>query len=124
MKLETDTHPGQHRVDAYSTTAITVGGTAYRSNIIVTTETVIADRLPAGVGALAAAHVDAMLEFEPEIVLFGTGAALTLPGDEVYQLLYARNTGFETMDTGAACRVFNFLAGEERRVVAALFMMG
>jgi uncharacterized protein len=36
--------------------------------------------------------------------------------------LYSRRIGLETMDTQAACRTYNFLSGEGRKVVAALII--
>ena len=122
MKIEPDINQGQHKIDAYSTGSITVAGISYGSNIIVTTGTVIDDCLPDNVHALEESHVRTMLEFKPEVVLFGTGKILTFPADEICQLLYVRQIGFEIMDTGAACRAFNFLSGEGRQIVSALFI--
>ena len=123
MKIETDINQGRHKIDAYCTTSATVAGVAYRSNVIVTTTTVLEGRLPDRIGAMRPSHVRDMLEHKPEIVLFGAGKTLIPPPDEVCQLLYDRQTGFEIMDTGAACRAFNFLSGEGRLVVAAIFMI-
>jgi uncharacterized protein len=68
---------------------------------------------------LQATHFAALLAHEPELVLIGTGARqrflsplLTLP------LAQAR-VGFEVMDSAAACRTFNILVAEGRRVIAA-----
>ena len=81
------------------------------------------DRLPDQVQALEEKHLAAMLEHNPEIMIFGSGRTLTYPPDEICEILYVRQIGFEIMDTGAACRAFNFLSGEGRRIVAALFQI-
>ena len=123
MKIETDLNQGETTIDAYAPGSITVAGMAYATNIIITPEAVIEGRLPDRVRALEEAHLTAMLAHDPEIVIFGSGNTLTYPPDEICEILYARQTGFEIMDTGAACRAFNFLSGEGRRIVAALFQI-
>ena len=121
MKIETDINQGEHTIDAYGAGSITVAGTVYATDIIITPEAVVEGRLPNRVQALEEAHLATMLEHNPEIVIFGSGKALTYPPDEICEILYVRQVGFEIMDTGAACRAFNFLSGEGRRIVAALF---
>jgi uncharacterized protein len=56
------------------------------------------------------------------VVLLGTGAKQTFHAPEVRQAFAARNVGLEVMDLGAACRTYNILVQEERRVVAMLFL--
>gem|GEM_PF-740563 len=75
---------------------------------------------PADFATLTAEHLAALLAHEPEVVLLGTGSRLRFPPPEVLQPLQAAGIGFEVMDTPAACRTFNILAGEERLVIAAL----
>ena len=123
MKLETDLVQGQHKIDGYDNGFLTVAGTTYTTNIIITPATVITGQLPAGIASMAERHVVSMLEHQPEVVLFGSGGTLVFPADEICEILYLRQIGFEIMDTGAACRAFNFLAGEGRQIVAALFLI-
>ena len=123
MKIEADINQGEYKIDAYAAGSITVAGTVYATDIIITPEAVIEGRLPERVQALEEAHLEAMLKNDPEIVIFGSGKALTYPPDAICEILYVRQLGFEIMDTGAACRAFNFLSGEGRRVVAALFLI-
>ena len=72
--------------------------------------------------ALQTQHFDALLAAQPELVLFGSGERLRFPHPQLLQNLYAQRIGVEVMDTPAACRTFNFLAGEGRKVVAALLL--
>lgn len=60
------------------------------------------------------------MDLAPEVLLLGTGARLRWPGGAVAAALNARRIGFEVMDTTTACRTYNVLALEGRRVVAAL----
>ena len=52
------------------------------------------------------------------IILLGTGSQQKFPARDLYAAILARGIGFEVMDTGAACRLFNVLVGENRRVAA------
>lgn len=69
---------------------------------------------------LAARHAAAVLALEPEVVLLGTGPKQLFPASEFGATFLRAGVGFEVMDTGAACRTFNVLVSEQRRVVALL----
>jgi uncharacterized protein len=68
--------------------------------------------------ALTAAHFDGLIEWQPDVVLLGTGARLKFPHPRLVAGLAATRVGVEAMDTAAACRTYNVLAGEGRRVIA------
>lgn len=61
------------------------------------------------------------IELQPEIILIGTGNELLLPDVDLMTALASLRIGLEIMSTPAACRTFNVLVHERRRVVAALF---
>jgi len=69
---------------------------------------------------LEQAQFDELLPFQPELVIFGSGARIRFPSPRLLQGLILKGIGVETMDNGAACRTFNVLAGEDRHVVMAL----
>ncbi len=71
---------------------------------------------------LSAAHFDLLAESRPELVIFGSGKRLRFVSPALLQQLMALRIGVETMDTIAACRTYNILAGEGRHVIAALLM--
>jgi uncharacterized protein len=74
---------------------------------------------------LTADHFDRLLALSPEppeLVIFGSGSRLRFPRPALIASLIERRIGVETMDTAAACRTFNILAGEGRRVVAGLLI--
>ncbi len=77
---------------------------------------------PASHESLSAADFELILTLNPEIVIFGSGPTLRFVSPAMHQALHARRVGIETMDTAAACRTYNVLAGEGRSVVAALLM--
>ena len=71
---------------------------------------------------LAAGHFDRLLELDVEVVIFGSGERIRFPRPAWVAALAARRVGVETMDTPAACRTYNILAQEGRRVAVALLL--
>lgn len=71
---------------------------------------------------LTAEHFALLLQNRPELVVFGSGEKLRFPRPAWIRPLVEAGVGIETMGTPAACRTYNILAGEGRRVVAALLL--
>lgn len=69
--------------------------------------------------ALALAHMEQILEIEPEIIVLGTGQRIQFPAPALMAHCQSQRVGLEVMDTGGACRTYNILAAEGRRVCAA-----
>ena len=58
-----------------------------------------------------------------DILLLGSGNSMQLTPTGIQEICRARAVVIEVMDTGAACRTYNLLAGEKRRVAAALIAL-
>ncbi len=71
---------------------------------------------------LSAEHFARLAQAGPELVVFGSGERLRFPRPEWLRPLVEARIGVETMDTPAACRTYNILAGEGRQVVAAFLV--
>jgi uncharacterized protein len=71
---------------------------------------------------LAAAHFERLLELDVEVVIFGSGARIRFPRPAWLKPLVDAQVGLETMDTAAACRTYNILAQEGRKVAVALLL--
>jgi uncharacterized protein len=110
--LVTGSGPGWVRVNADE----------YRENLVLTPDAVHPGAVPGGFDALAPSDFAALLDYQPEIVLFGTGAQQRFPHPRLAAALTDARVGVEVMDTPAACRTFNILTGEGRRVVALLLI--
>ena len=67
-------------------------------------------------------HFDQIAATQPELVIFGSGTRLRFVPPAFMRALMRKRIGIETMDTLAACRTYNVLAGEGRQVIAALLI--
>ncbi len=89
--------------------------------MIVTPDQLLEDWRATTPSELVVADLEPALALHPEIVLIGTGEQVLLPDVDLMGALAARAIGLEIMSTAAACRTYNVLTHERRRVVAALF---
>ena len=71
---------------------------------------------------LSEAHFSRLAELDAEVVIFGSGDTGRFVSPRWLAPLMKRHIGLETMDTHAACRTYNVLAGEGRKVFAALLL--
>ena len=120
MKLSLDAQSPLQLIRSYSPGEVRVGERTFPRSCIVTPDSVIADWRPARIEDLTEADLDPLFAAQPQIVLLGTGAAQRFPNAGIRGAFVSRGVALETMDLGAACRTFNILVQEERRVCAAL----
>jgi len=101
---------------------VRIGVVEYRENLVLTAETVATGWAVGGFDALAEGDFAGLVPMAPDVVVLGTGAALRFPHPRLTRALVEARIGLEAMDTAAACRTFNILAAEGRRVAAALLL--
>ncbi len=121
MRFTEDSNSGINVIRAYGGGELTVNQEIYRGPLIVSVSAIVPGPEIGGADELAEAHAALVLALEPELVLLGTGARQSFPAANFGAQFYAKGIGLEVMDTGAACRTFNVLVAEQRRVVALLF---
>ena len=63
-----------------------------------------------------------ILLFKPEIIIIGTGESQIIPANEIINFIHSKKIGLEFMITEAACKTFNLLISEGRKVVAGLIV--
>lgn len=122
MKLNLELTGGINIVRGYSSAGIRINDRLYAGSVIVTASKVLDHWPPRNLDELTQAHLQHAIVLEPEVLLIGTGRAQKFPSRELLRSLHASRTGFEIMDTGAACRTYNVLVGERRNVAAALIV--
>lgn len=72
--------------------------------------------------ALTTAHFEQLLAEQPDVVILGTGERQRFVHPKLSAPLTSRQIGVECMDTNAACRTYNILMGEGRKVLLALII--
>jgi len=122
LKLQPDRIEGVNVISGLIPGAVSANGTTYRHPIVVPWLGEIAPWGESGFEGLTPADFDRLADHQPELVIFGSGARLRFAPPALLRARMARRIGIETMDTAAACRTYNVLAGESRRVVAALLL--
>jgi len=105
---------------AYGEGYVSVNGRRIEKSVIVLPERIVEDWGATGFDALAPAHMETLAGLGREVVLLGTGKLLRFPRPELLRPLVQAGVGIEVMDVQAACRTYNILASEERKVAAAL----
>ncbi len=110
-------------IRSYAERKITIQDTQYSNSVIVTPDQVShwALNMISGLGSEQFAPLFE-LGYKPEIVLLGTGENLIFPQPHQTQDLINAQIGLEVMDTAAACRTYNVLADDGRKVVACLLL--
>ena len=121
MKLQPDRIETQS-VTAYGPGWVAIQGEKIQHSVVITSEGVRLDWDCARFEDLGSEHFAQLATLEVELVIFGSGERLRFPKPEWQTGLMSRRIGLETMDTQAACRTYNILAGEGRKVAAALLI--
>jgi uncharacterized protein len=114
-------YPGRAPIEAYGNGGFRFAGMSHRGSILC---------LPSGIRAWAPSHAgDISLAAlapvlaeaaELGLLLLGAGRSREMPASTVHKGLADAGVVLEVMDTGAACRTYNVLLAEGRRVGAAL----
>lgn len=120
--LQTDAH--LNLVRSCTPAEIRVRDQVIHTSAILTADQLVLDWAPRAIGALRAEHLQAVLALKPELILLGTGERQQFPDASVMRAAQSVGVGFEVMDTRAACRTYNVLVQEGRRVAAAILMEG
>jgi uncharacterized protein len=123
MKLQPDQFNAPF-INAYEAGWIEVSGQKYTGGLVVHSESGCSPWPEVRFENLQAVHFAQLLVHRPELVIFGSGLKLRFPSNAWLAPLIQAGIGVETMDTAAACRTYNVLASEGRRVVAALLPPG
>ena len=63
-----------------------------------------------------------VLDYKPEIIILGTGGNLVIPASNIINNIQNQGIGFEFMITDSACKTFNLLVSENRKVAAVLIL--
>jgi uncharacterized protein len=122
MKFTRELPANINLVRSYDAGAVRIGDRVLHGSCLFSANELLAEWPPRAVADITVDHLATAFAWQPEIILLGTGIRQVFPARELYAAILARGIGFEVMDTGAACRTYNVLVGEDRRVAAALIL--
>lgn len=119
MKLHASGPSGVNTITGYGEGYVMVNGERRASSVVV-----LPDRVQewsvSGFDHLTADDFAFLKELKVEIILLGTGSRQRFPHPRLTAALAQAGIGLEVMDVQAACRTYNILVAEERKVAAAL----
>jgi len=107
---------------AHGPNHVIINGERFDHSVVVMAEEVRNDWVVAGFDELNEAHFAYFVSLKPDVLLLGTGARQQFPHPRLFQQLTKAGIGIECMDTPAACRTYNILVAEGRRVIAAILI--
>ncbi len=121
MKLQPDKSDAPS-ITGYGPGWVGVGTEKISSSVVIGSRGQRLDWACRSFADLTEAHFAQLAGLDAELVIFGSGSRIRFPQAAWLRPLMARRIGLETMDTQAACRTYNILAGEGRSVIAALLL--
>jgi uncharacterized protein len=122
MKFTQQGAAGANLIRRYGADFIVIGDEEIRRSCLVSAATLVRDWAPRNVSELGVDQLGTIFEFAPEVVVLSTGAKQTFPRAALRAEFAARRIGLEVMEVGAACRTYNVLVGEERKVIGAILL--
>lgn len=113
---------GQYAFTGYGPGYVAVNEKRHTQSLVVLPDRLITDWAARDFDSLAAAHFEPLAGLGLEILLLGTGSRIRFPRPEVIRPFIEAGIGVEVMDVAAACRTYNILLAEDRKVGAALLL--
>lgn len=122
MKLHQDPSQALNTVTGYGPGYVEVNKVRHEQSVIIAPEGEIQVWPVSRFDALDPSHFERLRALDPEVVLFGSGDRLRFAHPRLTSSLTSTRIGVDSMDTQAACRTYNILMSEGRRVVLALLI--
>jgi uncharacterized protein len=122
MKLHSSSTQQYQTVTGYDDRGVEVNAQFFDFSLLLMPETPPRPWPVASFEALTAADFEAIASDTPDVVILGTGERQRFVHPRLIAALSARRVGVECMDNKAACRTYNILMGEGRKVTLALII--
>lgn len=122
MKLHSTQTQQYQTVSSYDDSGVELNAIRFEQSLIVLPETPPAPWPVTSFDALTTEHFDQIDATRPDVVILGTGARQRFVHPKLTAVLTARRIGVECMDNQAACRTYNILMAEGRKVALALIL--
>ncbi len=122
MKLHPSNTKQYQTVTGYDDSGVEINAVHYSKSLVVMPETEPREWDVHAFADLTAEHFARLLADAPDVVILGTGARQRFVHPKLSAALTMRRIGVECMDNQAACRTYNILMGEGRKVTLALII--
>lgn len=122
MKLHSTETQQYQTVSSYDDSGVELNAIRFEQSLIVLPETPPAPWPVTSFDALTTEHFDQIDATRPDVVILGTGTRQRFVHPKLTAVLTARRIGVECMDNQAACRTYNILMAEGRKVALALIL--
>ncbi|MGB4345301.1 MAG: Mth938-like domain-containing protein [Burkholderiaceae bacterium] len=124
MKLHITPTQQYQTVTGYDETSVEINAARHTRSLLVLPEMAPVNWQVASFDALSAEHFEQIAALLPDVVILGTGQRQQFVHPRLMQSLNAKRIGVECMDNQAACRTYNILMAEGRKVALALIIEG
>lgn len=124
MKLHSSSTEKYSTVTGYDQSGVEINAKRYDYSVLVMPELAPRPWDVAHFDDLTPAHFEAIAADKPDVVVLGTGERQRFVHPRLVASLAALRIGVESMDSHAACRTYNILMGEGRKVTLALIIEG
>ena len=121
MELTLDPNKAKNFIRNYENNKLYIGKTIFSYNLLISDKS-IGKWVVNDINNLVNDDMKNILLFKPEIIIIGTGESLIMPSHEIIDFIHDKKIGLEFMITESACKTFNLLISEGRKVVAGLIV--
>ena len=122
MKLHHTSTQQYKTITAYDETGVEINAKRFTHSLLVLPEVAPAVWPVASFDALSLEHFAQIDATKPDVVILGTGKRQRFVHPKLITALTSRRVGVESMDNQAACRTYNILMAEGRKVALALIL--
>jgi len=124
MKLHSSSTEKYQTVTGYDQAGVEINAQRFDYSVLVMPETAPRAWPVTRFEDLKAEHFEAIAADKPDVVILGTGERQRFVHPRLVTSLSSQRIGVESMDSHAACRTYNILMGEGRKVTLALIIEG
>jgi uncharacterized protein len=121
MPLVMDSPGNINLVRSYADGVVRVGDAQFTRCCVLSAQRIVSDWPVTAFDEIDVAGLASLFALDPELILIGVPGLQRFAPTALRRAAAAKNIGLETMELGAACRTYNVLAQEGRRVLAVLF---
>lgn len=120
--LTLDNNQARYQIRGFKLGQIQINETILTHSLIISPQHLIDNWAPQQAADITHEHLAQAAALKPDILIIGTGAKQQFLPLEIYGEFLNQGIGVELMDTAAACRTYNALTSENRKIVAALIL--